>query len=205
MRLYLIRHGETAFNRSRVMQGHDEIPLNDTGIEQAARLGRRFEHVRLDHIYASDLRRATMTAAILAAFTETPITYYEGFRERHPGELTGVPYDRAMAFFTDPACHPRGGESVPDFADRVVKAFDWLVEREGQTDRHVAVVTHGMVCGAFLRLCIGMPLDEIAATVWPNTCVTTAEHNGAGWQLLEQGCAAHLEGMEAFVDHATGG
>lgn len=205
MRLYLIRHGETAFNRSRVMQGHDEIPLNDTGIEQAARLGRRFEDVRLDHIYASDLRRATMTAAILGAFTGAPITYHEPFRERHPGELTGIPYDQALAFFTDPACHPKGGESVPEFAERVVNAFAWLVEQERGAERHVAVVTHGMVCGAFMRLCIGMPMDEIASTTWPNTCVTTAEHDGAEWRLVEQGCAAHLDGMEAFVDHATGG
>ncbi len=187
------------------MQGHEEIPLNDTGIEQAARLGRRFADVHLDHIYASDLRRATMTAAILAAYTGKPITYHEGFRERHPGELTGVPYEQSMAFFTDPDCHPAGGESVPEFGKRVLDAFDWLVDKEGGTDRHIAVVTHGMVCGAYLKLCIGMPLEEITATTWPNTCVTTADFNGNGWQLIEQGCATHLEGMPEFIDHATGG
>ncbi len=66
MRIYLIRHGETAFNKDRVMQGHSPVPLNDTGIDQATRLGRRLAGMPLDHIYASDLKRTEMTAEILA-------------------------------------------------------------------------------------------------------------------------------------------
>lgn len=204
MRLYMIRHGETPLNRAGVMQGHDEIALSDTGIEQAARLGRRMAGARLDHIYSSDLRRAAITAAILAAHTGTPLTYDEGFRERDPGELTGLPYERTQAFFTDPDYHPPGGEGVPEFAARVKEAFERLVEEEKDRDRHVAVVTHGMVCGAFLKVCLDMPLEEIAAVSWPNTCVTTLEHTGDGWNMIEQGCAAHLEGMPEFPGHATG-
>ena len=41
MRVYLIRHGETDYNRERRMQGHGEVPLNDTGIAQVTRLAQR--------------------------------------------------------------------------------------------------------------------------------------------------------------------
>lgn len=205
MRLYLIRHGETAHNRNRIMQGHEEVPLNDTGIEQAARLGRRMAELPLDHIYASDLRRAAMTAAIMAGITGRPLTYHEGFRERHPGELSGISYDEAQAFFTDPDYHPPGGESVPDFAGRVQQAFDWLVQQEGGRGRSVAVVTHGMVCAAYLSQCVGLDMEHILGKTWPNTCITIADFNGSGWQLVSQGDASHLDGMPEFIDHVTGG
>lgn len=130
MRVYLIRHGETEYNRTMKVQGHAEIPLNDLGIAQAARLARRFTGVRLDRIYASDLRRATMTAAILAAHTGAPLLYDPGLRERDPGDLTHKDYQESIRFFTDPAYEPPGGETHHDFLARVRKTFEALIERE---------------------------------------------------------------------------
>lgn len=130
MRVYLIRHGETEYNRTMKVQGHAEIPLNDLGIRQAARLARRFSGVRLDRIYASDLRRATMTAAILAAQTGAPLLYDPGLRERDPGDLTHKDYQESIRFFTDPDYEPPGGETHHDFLHRVRQTFEALIERE---------------------------------------------------------------------------
>jgi 2,3-bisphosphoglycerate-dependent phosphoglycerate mutase len=130
LRVYLIRHGETDYNRQMLVQGHAEIPLNDLGIRQAAQLARRFAGVRLDRIYASDLRRATMTAAILAANTGAPLLYDPGLRERDPGELTHKDYQESIRFFTDPAYEPPGGETHADFVARVRRTFEALIERE---------------------------------------------------------------------------
>lgn len=130
MRVYLIRHGETEYNRTMKVQGHAEIPLNDLGIRQAAQLARRFTGVRLDRIYASDLRRATMTATILAAHTGAPLLYDPGLRERDPGELTHKDYQESIRFFTDPAYEPPGGETHRDFLVRVRRTFEALIERE---------------------------------------------------------------------------
>lgn len=130
MRVYLIRHGETEYNRTMKVQGHAEIPLNDLGIAQAARLARRFTGVRLDRIYASDLRRATMTAAILAAHTGAPLLYDPGLRERDPGALTHRDYHESIRFFTDPTYEPPEGETHGDFIARVRRTFEALIERE---------------------------------------------------------------------------
>ncbi len=203
MRLYLIRHGETEHNRRQLLQGHAEIPLNDAGIQQASLLGERMRDLPLDHIYASDLRRTTMTAAILAAHTGVSLSYDMAYRERDPGELADKSYEEGMAFFTDPLFEPPGGESVPTFATRVEAAFNSLIESEGDRGRNVAVVSHGMVCAAFMNICIGMPIEQIAATTWPNTCLTIADYNGS-WSLVEQGDASHLEGTEHLAGHNTG-
>lgn len=203
VRLYLIRHGETTHNRDAIMQGHGEAALSDLGIRQAARAGKRLADGGIDHIYSSDLRRAAMTAAIVAAFTEAPITYDHMLRERDPGDLTGQPYDRTVPFFTDRAYHPPNGESFAQFEDRVEKAFAALASREGDSDRHVAVVTHGMVCGAFLMVCLGYTFDERQTVSIPNASLTIADYNGA-WKAVSILDTAHLDGLTPSGVHPTG-
>ena len=203
VRLYLIRHGQTEYNKQRMIQGHTEVPLNATGIAQAKLMARRMAGVSLDRIYASDLRRTEMTATILSGETGVPVQYEPLFRERHPGQLTNGTYEDAEPFFTDLDYEPPGGESVPVFMDRVKAAFDTLLAIEGGTSNNVAVVSHGMVCAAFVRGCLGMTQEKVAATSWPNTALTIADYENE-WRLVTLTDASHLDGMEEGVSHSTG-
>lgn len=205
MRLYLIRHGETAYNATGLVQGHGEIPLNDMGIRQAALLGQRLAKTPPDVIYASDIRRATMTAGVVGAFTGAPIEYDPGYRERDPGpELTNKTHEEAIAFFTDMEFEPVGGESVWVFAERIEKAFANLIANEGDNDRTVAVVSHGMVCGAFMRVCLGYTLEQTVEMSWPNTCLSIVDYKDGEWMPSLLGCAAHLEDAQPTGQHSTG-
>src|SRR5262249_12567689 len=65
--LLLARHGETDWNRARRWQGHADRPLTERGWAQAAALAERLADIALDAVYASDLRRARDTAAVVAA------------------------------------------------------------------------------------------------------------------------------------------
>lgn len=66
--LYLVRHGETDYNRRRIMQGRRiDAPLNETGRAQAEALAERFADAPLDAIYSSTLKRADATADAIAA------------------------------------------------------------------------------------------------------------------------------------------
>ena len=68
MNLYLIRHGETAKNRQKLLQGRSDVPLNENGRKQARQAARFFEEkgIRFDRVYASPLIRAVETARIIA-------------------------------------------------------------------------------------------------------------------------------------------
>jgi len=195
LRLYLIRHGETDYNQRRMIQGHTEVPINQTGIDQATRLARRMAGFPLDIIYSSDVRRAAMTAAILSSHTGAPVHYDPLWRERNPGKLIHKPYEECMEFFTSAEFQPPGGESLPIFEDRVRVASSELVAREASSgeSRHIAVVSHGMVCAAFLRTHFPDPSLQQHVLRWRNTSLTITDYQGGAWKLVTLSDATHLD------------
>jgi len=147
--ILLVRHGETAGNAARVMQ-RPEIPLNDRGIRQAARLAERLFATGFVHVLCSDLVRARMTAEPLrgrgTVIEETPL-----LQERNFGDLRGTPYAELTfdPFALDYV--PPGGESIPVFHRRVAEAFALIAMRRQALAGSLVVVTHGLVCRALVE------------------------------------------------------
>lgn len=190
MRLYIIRHGETDYNRNRIMQGYLEVPLNDSGIAQATRVALRLKACAIDRIVCSDIRRAVMTGCIVASHTGAPMTYDPALRERDVGKLTGLSYDNDLRFFTDEAYVPPGGEGMGIFRARVRRAFETLVAVRRGEDERVAVVTHGLVCSTFADEFVGP--DQGAGAGTPNSSVTIVDYSDGIWTPVRIGCVAHL-------------
>lgn len=63
---YIVRHGETPYNAQKIIQGHTDIELNETGIEQAKQLGQKLSEIEFENIFASDLKRAHKTAQLIS-------------------------------------------------------------------------------------------------------------------------------------------
>src|ERR1700681_2198701 len=91
MTILLVRHGETAGNASRILQRPD-VPLNERGLRQADLLAQRLLDHGFAHIVCSDLFRARMTAAPLAARSGIAIEESPLLQERNFGDLRGMPY-----------------------------------------------------------------------------------------------------------------
>lgn len=88
--LLLIRHGETDWNREMRFQGQLDVPLNTTGLEQAARLAERLATETVDAIVCSDLLRARQTAEACAQRLDLPVATEPGLREQSFGTLEGL-------------------------------------------------------------------------------------------------------------------
>ncbi len=146
--LYLVRHGETDWNRRHRIQGLTDIPLNATGRKQAKAAGRLLARRSWDGILASPLSRAMDTAIIIAEQTGlgTPEPM-DALVERNYGEGEGLDFAEINRRYPDRSAVP-GQESRAEVIDRVVPALRGLAaSRPGQS---LILVSHGGAIRAVL-------------------------------------------------------
>ena len=203
-RFYLIRHGETDWNKGGRYQGRTNIQLNDAGVEQARLLGKRFKYLPLDVVYVSPLDRAVATAEPVAAshgltpikdehFIEINFGEWEGHTIEELSEKFGSAY---TDFFKDPFDHPVPGEGSFQIAmNRAIEGFNILAERhKGQ---NVAIVSHGGLLRVMLVGLLEMGDAFYRKTWMTNTSITMLDVMEDGRKLLMTlNDKAHLEMAE---------
>ena len=190
MTILLVRHGETAGNASRVLQRPD-VPLNERGMRQAERLAQRLFDDGFVHVVCSDLLRARMTAAPLAARSGVAIEESPLLQERNYGDLRGVPYAELTEHPFAPNFAPPNGEDWPTFHARAADAFDFIVSTRRRVNGPLVVVTHGLVCRAIVERHARLP-EEIGEPVrFGNTSVTVM-HEDAPHTVSLLNCTRHL-------------
>ena len=201
-RLLAIRHGETAWNVDTRIQGHLDIPLNETGRWQAERLGRALAtRDPIDAIYSSDLGRAHDTARAIARHTGAPLALHAGLRERGFGSFEGQTYDEIARRWPeeserwrqrDPGWPPPdGGESLLQVRERVRLALNELVSRH--PGQQIALVAHGGVMDQIYRLATGQDLQAPRTWSLGNTAVNRLLWSPGGLSLVGWADVSHLE------------
>lgn len=198
-RLCLIRHGETDWNAERRLQGHLDIPLNSTGVAQAAAAAATLPKQVFSACYSSDLLRAVHTARAACAVLGLAPRTTAALRERHYGHFQGLTYheaaqrhadDYARFEARDPDFAFAGGESLRDFATRIGDCLSEIVARHpGET---VLIVTHGGVLDIAHRVATGKPLDAPRDFTIPNAALNWIRHDGA-WSLESWADQRHLQ------------
>lgn len=159
MKIYLVRHGETDWNKVKRWQGHTDIPLNETGIEQANALAQTIvNYSNISIIYASPLIRAYKTAEILNQALNVEIVVRERLKEVCLGVWEGMDYENVVANYpTDYKlwCSHQEGvdpnlevESLPALQQRALLELETL--RKINT-KDFMIVGHGAWIGNLLR------------------------------------------------------
>ncbi|WP_116021344.1 histidine phosphatase family protein [Thermomonospora umbrina] len=187
-RLVLWRHGQTAWNVERRFQGKTDIPLDETGVAQAARAARLLAALQPTTLLASPLRRAADTAAALADLTGLPVAHDRDLIERDGGEWEGLTNAEIRERY--PAEHaawqPPGGETSPQVAKRVTAALDRALDRL-PSDGLLVVASHGAALRLGMCGMLGLP-EEIWERLGglSNCCWSVlAEMRDGGWRLVE--------------------
>ncbi|WP_295388882.1 histidine phosphatase family protein [uncultured Thiodictyon sp.] len=158
-KLCVTRHGETDWNITGILQGWTDVPLNDTGRQQARDLAETLADCGFTLVCTSPLRRSAETAEIIAAaWGLPPPTVSEGLKERHFGRFQGMPKSELLISHPglhqeivrrNPACPFEEGESVGHFADRVLAALEEIAHTHAGT--RVLIITHGWVMDVITR------------------------------------------------------
>ncbi len=163
-RIWLVRHGRTAWNEQGRFCGHTDIPLSVTGRQQARKLALQLQHRPITAIYSSDLSRARETAEIIAKKRPIDIIVSSAWSEVDFGTWEGLTYDEIassfqeqLGFFMDPEHYaPPQGEMLTGVLQRVMPALREMMQRKH--DGEIVLVSHGGTLRGLLCALLGMPL-----------------------------------------------
>lgn len=162
----LVRHGQTAWNVEGRYQGQADIPLDETGLEQAAHVAKVLAKQRFDAVISSDLARARVTAERIASALGLKLRVDKRLREIDLGEWEGQlftdiahRYPELIKHRVEDPLHmrPPGGESLEECASRVFSAMDDLTLHYPM--KRVLVVSHGVVVSVIWLTASGQALD----------------------------------------------
>jgi probable phosphoglycerate mutase len=204
--VHLLRHGETAWNALRRMQGHADAPLNDAGRSQARASGDRLATAGIARIVSSDLSRARDTADVVARAAGLATTLDPRLREQALGAWQGMTFaearerdpDVAARFAArDPDARPPGGETRAEMQARAWEALE--AHAASGTTGPLLLVTHGGVVQALVYRVLGLPLASPRRFLLPNAGLSTLVHHRGVWYVRTLSDTAHLP----FVDDDT--
>lgn len=160
---FLFRHGQTDWNLEHRCQGSTDIPLNETGFEQARELAKFMERIHLDAIFTSHLKRAYETAKIISEAKNIPLIIDKGLQETFFGEMEGKIIDDIVTHVgeelwhsfrdlknSDPKICLPGGETRGAVTERMSGVLDKIIE-EGKF-KSVGISTHGSSLLNLLRI-----------------------------------------------------
>ena len=197
--IYLIRHGETMWNREKRLQGHIDIGLNDVGHQQAARLANSLVDKKISAIISSDLSRAIDTAKPIALHHQLELNLDPALRERHYGVMQGLSHQEIAEHHPenhqawkkrDVHFQPENGESLAQFNDRVVTAIaSWAKKYAGQ---EIAIVAHGGVLDCLNRAARKVALDVARDFEILNASLNTLTYQDEQFDLVHWGDVNHL-------------
>jgi broad specificity phosphatase PhoE len=166
--VYLIRHGETLWNREGRCQGVTDVPLTEKGYSQAQAIARVLAEKPLRLILSSSLQRGKETASIIARPHGLQVDIRNELKEWNQGELEGLTgmelLGRHQAYFErwrkNPGAEaPPGGETLASLQNRAWPVIDRL--RDLALDGPVAVVSHAMTLNTILCAALGLDLANV--------------------------------------------
>ncbi len=161
-KLLLIRHGDTDWNVEQIFRGRADVELNETGIKQAELLAKHLEHVPIEAVYSSPLKRAFKTAGIVAAPHHLNVTPSQELIDFDFGEWQGLSHDtvkeRYKTLYAEWVNNPHlvrfpNGESLDNVSERATGLVNQVIAK-----RHGAavLVSHRVIHKVMICALLGL-------------------------------------------------
>ena len=198
LRLFVIRHGETAWTNARY-SGWRDIPLAPEGYVQAEAVARTLSGAKPVAVYASPLERARATAEVIAKPHQLEVRVDPAFREMGFGAWEGLTRDEVVARF--PAEHatwreaphtvtPPGAERVETVAGRVAAGVAEI--RRAYPQGTVVLVSHGVVIRLMVLAALGLGPERLWSVDASPCGITELEFAGDWVTVHRMNTLAHL-------------
>ena len=160
MEIYIVRHGQTMWNKEKRLQGSVDIELNENGKELAIITGKNLADTHIDIIFSSPLKRAHETAKLIKGSRDIEIIVDDRLRELNFGSMEGESYEKLYEekthgfkyFFTEPHLYypPEDGETLEHLVERASEFMKDVIEPLAETCQRVMIVAHGAMNKALM-------------------------------------------------------
>jgi len=202
MKVILVRHAQTQWNRAGMIQGQQDSPITERGERETAALlaALKDEGYAAECVFSSPLTRARSMGEQLAALFQAPLVIDAALMEQSFGRYEGLSTQKLQAeadalFAHDAAFCPLGGESMVQAVQRML-AFLQL-QHTRAAHKTLCVVCHGHVTQGLLALLKEGSLENFARYAQPNASYAVLEMAEEKCEVLRWGVATHLRTLDA--------
>ena len=198
--IYLVRHGQTAWNKEEIFRGRTDIPLDETGLKQAELVGQYFKGMEIYGIYSSPLSRAWQTAQKVAQFHDLKVQPLPGIIDMSFGKWEGRPHQEIRAsdmetyrqwVETPHLIRLPGGESLDDVRVRAMAAVEELIRNHpGKT---LILVTHRVVNKVLICGILSLDNSHFWQITQDTTAINLIQHRNGKYILSLMNETCHLK------------
>ena len=206
MKLFLVRHGQTSWNKKKRYQGKTDIPLSSLGSWQAACIAKRLQHEPIRKIYSSPLKRALSTAAPIAKFHKLTVDRCEELCERDYGGWEGLHKDQVIEKFPKDfgsyqknrySRRPTRGESILDLERKITPFARKILTKsdaggKGGRGLAIAIVAHNGSLRALYRYLTDAPAKKVGGLAFKEASVTCLTLKGRKVKINLFNSISHL-------------
>ncbi|MGA8140290.1 MAG: histidine phosphatase family protein [Desulfobaccales bacterium] len=208
-RIILVRHGQTPWNKDKIFRGSRDIPLNDTGREEARLAGEWLNGEAIQAAYCSPLSRARDTAEAIARHHDLPVEDLPGLSDLCYGDWEGLPLTEVKVKYADlyqrweTAPHtvrfPQG-ETLEEVKQRGLAAVAAVLARH--PDQTVLLAAHRAVNKVLIAAFIGLDNSHFWRIGQDTTAINRFHWTGGAWQIVSLNGTCHLRGLSRgeYVD-----
>lgn len=208
-KIYIVRHGQTAFNLQGIVQGSGvDSSLNETGQQQAEYFFRKYKNIPFDKIYTSTLKRSIES---IQSFIDLGIKHEKlsGLNEISWGEREGQAiteeedryYHSMLEKWSQGETHHKiqGGESPEDVMFRQRKALNHILSQENE--KRILICMHGRAMRILLSLMLNYPLRKMDMFKHSNMCLYKVAYTGMMFSVERFNDTRHLP-KEMIINHS---
>jgi broad specificity phosphatase PhoE len=187
-KLYLVRHGQTAWNVGEIFRGRADIPLDETGRREAGLAGEALREGTIHAVYSSPLSRSFETAQLIAKFHNLPVEPLEAIIDISYGNWEGLSNERVRESYPElhklwqeqphKVCFP-GGESLDEVRARTMTAVSRLMVKH--QDQTIVLVAHRVPNKVICCALIGLDNSHFWRIQQDTACTNLFTHKNGEW------------------------
>lgn len=200
--VYLVRHGQTEWNKKMTFRGRADIPLNEVGRREARAISETLKNKNIDAIYTSPLRRSVETAQPSARFFHLEIVAVQGLIDINYGDWEGLTFHEVQKRYSDEYAKwektphlirfPHG-ESLDEARERSFHAFNNIVKEN--LGKSLLIIPHRVINKVLLCALLGLSNSHFWEIKQDTGCINLIEYSNEKYILSLMNDTCHLKGI----------